>query len=229
MTVETNKFIRTDYVNHSCAIFEGFYESNLFNSDTMYYFNSDNVSSDREEGYLGKDEEYDVDFKAYSKEVCEIATDLLEEVATEYLSEDEQILKNFKLLNISSPHYYNFETDKLHIELDVNVHALENYCFTSNKDDFNNYLRDNFTSYDGFISFIDNNLTDFRFTYNTKGTDSVELNVMIEYYLLTRIYETTDLRTVKTRNQDDYHYHFRLIEEASSCLLNHLITVKVDN
>ena len=183
MTTKLQNNVKTvQYQNWSCKIFEGFYESNLFNSDTMYYFNQN--EEDMPEGKC-----YDiVNFEGFCVDVCKEVTNKL----WDNLYQDTNIIKDIRYVGMSSPQYYNYTTDKLNLDVDVDVEALEDYCFHDKMNDFNQYLKDNFTSYDGFWSFIDNNIIDFKSEYKTRkseGThiDSKELQVMIEYYLLDNI------------------------------------------
>ena len=165
------------YENWSCEIFEGFYESNLFNSDTEYYLND----------YLNDGEdikkEYEIkDFKGYCNEVSELYVDRL----CDNLDDVANVFNSYFIYHgLYSPQYYNFSTDKIQIEMDVNLDNLLQYI-EDNKTLFDNYLHENFTSYDGFWSFIDNNYTDFMNTYNS-GENDRELNVMIEFYLLNNV------------------------------------------
>ena len=58
------------YNNWSTKIFEGFYESNLYNSDTLYGI----TQADVEGGYLKDNQEYDIDnWEDFTKEVAESA------------------------------------------------------------------------------------------------------------------------------------------------------------
>ena len=144
------------YNNWSTDIFEGFYESNLWNSDSLYWIEE----SDRQEGYLNDNEEYDIDdFEAFTKEVSENAVYFLFEALDEH-----DVIKDMKFKDLYSPKYYNYETDSLIIDVDVDMRKLKKYCFTTKKEAFNQYLKDNFTSCDGFISYISNNIKDWSFS-----------------------------------------------------------------
>lgn len=162
------------YQNWSPVIFMGFYESILFNSDSEYYLNECLQDEDHPE-------QYEIDFETYTQEVSEYATELLKD----YIINDDNIVKNMKFISLYSPRYYNYDTDRLNIEMNINLNKLKAYI-KKNKTDFNLYLKDNFTSYDGFISFVENNYTCFKeqYTYDKNRC----LNVMIEYYILNQLY-----------------------------------------
>ena len=54
------------YNNWSCKIFEGFYESNLYNSDSLYWI----TKNDIDEGYLQKNQYYDIDnWEQFTKDI----------------------------------------------------------------------------------------------------------------------------------------------------------------
>lgn len=200
------------YNNWSTDIFEGFYESNLWNSDSLV----DIEYCDRQEGYLNDNQEYDIDdFKAFKKEVSENAVYFLFEALDEH-----NIIKDMKFKDLYSPRYYNYETDSLIIDVDVDMRRLKKYCFTTKKEAFNQYLKDNFTSYSGFVSYISNNIKDFKEDYNQPNNDR-EINVMIEFYLLTQINNSD------SEFDRDTNYHYRLYDSLNETIYNHLKTVEI--
>jgi hypothetical protein len=199
------------YNNWSYKIFEGFYESHLYNSDSLYYLEQ----SDKEEGYLQANESYDIDWESFTNSVAQQVTYNLYNALP-----NNDIIQEINFKALYSPRYYNYETDSLILELNLNLTRLKTYCFTTHKKDFNQYLKDNFTSYDGFISFIPNNLIDFKGLYSKNNTKLV--NTLIEYYLLSCIYESN--------NPDDFEgfdtsYHYSNYESANEELYFNLIKV----
>lgn len=164
------------YHQFSTALFEGFYESNLFNSDTEYNLNR----------YLNEDsenpKEYEIkDFSGFCRKIAERVPLLLESD----LNVDSDILSDFCLLEIDSPRFYNYRTDRLVLSVNADVELLKGYAYSSHPIEFESYLKENFTSYDGFISFIPNNLSDFLEWEETNQQSSID--VLIEFYLLSRI------------------------------------------
>ena len=164
------------YHQFSTALFEGFYESNLFNSDTEYNLNR----------YLNEDsenpKEYEIkDFSGFCRKIAERVPLLLESD----LNVDSDILSDFCLLEIDSPRFYNYRTDRLVLSVNVDVELLKGYAYSSHPIEFESYLKEHFTSYDGFISFVPNNLSDFLEWEETNQQSSID--VLIEFYLLSRI------------------------------------------
>ena len=202
------------YQNWSTAIFMGFYESPLYNSDTEYYLNE-----------MLQDEEhkstYEIDFDAYTKAVSEFATELLKD----YCINSDNIIKSMKFKNLYSPNYYNFDTDRLNSEIDLNLTKLKQFI-KANKSDFNLYLHENFTSYDGFMSFISNNYNDFMIQYLDDKNRCI--NVMLEYYILTCIYSDNWKGIHKqflNGEQFDTPYHTELFENNNEYQWNYAIKV----
>lgn len=198
------------YNNYSVKIFEGFYESRLYNSDSLYWI----TQTDKEEGYLKENQYYDIDnWEEFTKEVGANAVYELLSILP-----DNEVIQDMKLKDIYSPKYYNFETDSLIIDMKLNLTKLKKYCFNTYKKEFNQYLKDNFTSHDGFISYVSNNIDDFKTDYH-KPHNEREINVMIEYYLLSQIYESNS-----NRNFEGFEtvYHSRLYGYTMNIQYAHL-------
>lgn len=157
-----------NYINWNPAIFQGFYESNLYNSDMLY-----NISEDE-----GAEWDFvEGGFEEFQNAVGERCTRAL----WNYIKQDREIIKSMEFVKIHSPAYYNFETDKLEINVECDFMALESMA-RNNLDEFNTYLADNFTSYDGFTSFVPNNAREF---FNELDSDFERLsNVLLEWYIL---------------------------------------------
>ena len=192
-----------NFCNHSLELFEGFYESGLWNSDTII----NETSSDPEPpaGY-----EWDIDdFRAYCYEVGQKAADLIEDVTV--FQSDLPIISKIEYLGIISPRFYNFETDKLHLLVTVDYDNLKRYCYETRAEDFDRYLRDNFTSCDEFISFIPNNLKDFM----KEEEDERKDNVMLEYYIL------EEMKKYQNWDEPLDWYNEELWTYASNCFYEH--------
>lgn len=204
---------KIEYVNWSTRIFDGFYESTLYNSDTEYNLN--NILQDDE-----NKQEYEIDFEAYTEAVADFAVELLKD----YCINNDNIISKMTYKGLSSPRYYNFDTDKLVIDLEYNEKLLFEYIET-NKTDFNTYLHDNFTSYDGFWSFTDNNYNDFMQNFDDKKEQYT--NVMIEYYILRCIYNGywTDNRA----NYNETSYHYELYDNLLEYQMNYCKMNVTDN
>lgn len=159
------------YINWTCAIFPGFYESDLYNSDTLYNINYSQDEGDPELDF------YEGGFDEYCQSVAKQAAELL---ACD-LDQDQEIIKESRFVALHSPRFYNYETDKIECELDLDWPALLAWI-KKNLDSFDEYLKNNFTSRDGFWSFVPNNAKEF---FNDLDNDFDRLSqVIIEYYIL---------------------------------------------
>lgn len=166
--------MKINYINHSTFIFEGFYESGLFNSDSEYYL-SENLESPHE-------------IKDFDKFMNTVGKRIANEVYYDYFCEEDTAVTDLDFVGIDSPRFYNYSTDRIILDVEVDLKKLEDFCFKDNADDFNKYLEDNFTSYDGFHSFVKNNRLAFYLDYKNDESEKERcLNVMLEYYFIKRI------------------------------------------
>lgn len=207
------------YNNWSSNLFDGFYNSNL---EPNYYLLQDMAENDIAEGIIKEGQTYDItgdNYTQYEKDVASHAVDCLVEILP-----NRDIIKDMTFKELYSPQYYNYETDSLIIDMDLNLKALKTFCFKEHATDFNKYLKENFTSYDGFISFIDNNIRDFIDTYETSTCNDREINVMIEYYLLSCIYESFDSKDFE---YSETYYHNRLYDCVSQITLQYYDVVEL--
>lgn len=171
--------MKLKYINWSTAIFPGFYESELYNSDTLFNI-TENCKYDNE---IKEDEYYDfVDdgYEKFEKEVCDKAVDSLF-----YSLDDAPEITGMKFIALHSPRYYNFETDKVEIEIDCDWQHILDEARIKYRNTFDEYLRENFTSYDGFWSFVPNNAGEF---FVKLDEDFERLSqVVLEFYLLNHL------------------------------------------
>lgn len=192
------------YCNDNLGIFEGFYESALYNSDTEYYFNLD---SDGPECGLE-------DFDGFKNKVGEAATELLRPML-----ERDGFARDVRFAGISSPMYYNYTTDKLLVEMDIDFGALREWVLgsESRRDGFGKYLAENYTSRSGFLSFVSNTVDG----YFSESYDRYQ-DVLIDYYLLSRIGGS-----YKPDYEDvwESQYRLELIEMADGILWDYMVPI----
>jgi hypothetical protein len=169
MTVKT-----INYTNWSTEVFPGFYESELYNSDTIY-----NINEALDDGDPAMDFT-DNGFTEYCDDVARQAAEALADA----LDQDDKIIVASRFKKLHSPRFYNFETDKIEMDLDVDWEALVEWV-KSESYAFNEYLKSNFTSYDGFVSFVPNNTRDF---WDKFDSDADRLtDVLIEFYIINHL------------------------------------------
>ena len=152
----------------------GLYESTLYDSDTDYFL-AESIG-----GSCGDDVDYDFDaFKECAGQSC------VDSLEYELYSHD--VITDIEYLGMHSPKYYNYDTDRVLVDVDYNFIQLVKYCKHTNKDRFNQYLKDKYTSYDGYISFVENNVNDFFEKEWFNSHKNMAIQVMIEFYLVQEI------------------------------------------
>ena len=161
------------YENWACKVFPGFYESSLSSEGFLY-------GERCPEGYY-----LDVaDEDAYRQDVCREWVKRMEH----NWSDNPIGMKVMRYVRLWSPSCYNFSTDRITIEIEVNLNKLKDYCWKERAEDFDNYLHKHWSSRDGFCSFIPNRLSAFKETYRMDKSERSELvDIMIEWYLLEHI------------------------------------------
>ena len=189
-------------MNNDSRIFCGLYESVLYNSDTDYYL------AQTLGGSLG--DEVDYDFNEFTKVAGEACVNSLED---ELYSHD--VITNMDYVGMSSPRYYNYETDKVLIDVDYNFISLVKYCRHTNRDKFNQYLKNNYTSYDGFISFVENSINSFFTKDWFNSHKNMAVQVMIEFYLTSEIDLDAHLQNMYEACQDWLICHAELKQAES--------------
>jgi hypothetical protein len=141
------------------------------------------------------------------KDICEAYTSAL----AEHLAEHD-LAHNVTMESMTSPSYYNFSTDRLFIEADINLDRI-NELLKASVDHFAKYLADNFTSYDGFWSFIDNTPALFYEHLQELKPEYISVALRFCLELLHNRYETLD-----------YTLSIAAIEDI--CLSNYLESIQ---
>ena len=133
------------------------------------------------EGYLNVDSVESIDISEIfdiNMYMQDMSNEIIDIVNTYFSSEN--IPLTLEYVNTYSPKYYNFDTDNIV----VNIEFCKDYF---NKliqnDDFKQYVNTNYSSSEGFISFIDVN------TYNWTFQDN-QLSIILDYLLQDNLLET---------------------------------------
>ena len=127
-------------------VFNGFYNT-LFEDlidnavdNQIEYYNEQNVTE------LSYDD-FNFDFASIQNEICKDAVSKIEEKLNEI---GINCTINFQTL--VSPKYYNFSNDSINIEINFKKFSQVIETLEQNYDLFTQYIKDNYTSRDGFIS-----------------------------------------------------------------------------
>lgn len=113
--------------------------------------------------FYGEDEYYQlpegiyfedmVDWDLYHDTIARKMCDFVEEELRPFVSE-------ITFERIASPKYYNFENDAIYIDVQFDVAAIQRYLYANNNE-FDEYLKERYTSRDGFISYFSNSCTEW--------------------------------------------------------------------
>jgi hypothetical protein len=124
-------------------VFTGFYES-LFDLDT------DNFCEEHDCSYDDLEIDYNGYMIAVSKSLCiEVGRQMSDFIGT------------IKFESLESPKYYNYSNDSINVLIGPIKENISNYIY-EHKDEFCKYLRDNYTSCDGFVSSHSNSFDEWE-------------------------------------------------------------------
>ena len=146
--------------------FPGFYESDLKNCDTAYWALKEELEYyQREYAYDNPDEqaiyaqltEDDIDFddNRYEEDVRNAWVEAFRDRLPEFVLSLENV-------EMTSPRYYNFDTDRLWADVELRDDWMDivREFMVENADWLRDRIKDDWTSYDGFDSYMSNNFDD---------------------------------------------------------------------
>lgn len=177
-------------------VFPGFYGT-IFNSECAEENELEYINQEREAKGLEPIswDDCEFDYKDYRDRLSKACVDAIESELKSL-----SLISEIKFQSLVSPKYYNFANDSINIEIDVNIKKLQKYI-SENKNALSEYINENYTSYDGFMSSYSNDIDVWsedteRFTnwdtnehYLGSVLDFVCKNEGIDYY---RLYEGCD-------------------------------------
>ena len=145
--------------NIQLPFFPGFYESDLMNSDTPYWAIKDELE------YYQRDcdtpckelteDDLDFNYADYERDVRDAWVDGFRDRLPEFVLSLENV-------EMTSPRYYNFDTDRLWADVELRDDWMDSVreFMVENADWLRERIKDEWTSYDGFMSFMSNNFDD---------------------------------------------------------------------
>lgn len=167
-------------------LFSGFYNT-IWELDTEYVTDSNGTIIDFDR--------MDIDHQAWEKACCE-------HIIQQLNSELSDFSLKMRFQSISSPNYYNFSNDSCNVILDIDEQAVSKYIY-ENQSAFEDYIRENYTSYDGFWSGHSNKFEDWE--EDTKKFKNYSENNHCLGALLQFICEHENLSEMDFRDSfDDY-------------------------
>ena len=176
-------------INIQIPFFPGFYESDLMNSDTAYWAIKDELEYyQRDYCYDNPDEqaiyeqltEDDLDFR-YSDYEQDLAQAFLD---AWLLHAPEDIVESVGEFEIDSPRYYNFRNDELFADVTLKEgwQDVMRHFIALNYDWLKERVHEDWTSYDGFCSFMENDLDEWE-SHLFGEMDARYISTMIGYIM----------------------------------------------
>ena len=177
-------------------IFPGFY-------GTLYEPNEEMdiqyVNDEREE--QGKEpldfDDFEFDYKGYQLEICKSFTSVIEDLLF-----DKGLVASMVYQKVNSPREYNFANDNVDIQVTLtsdNITAIMK-AVKDNWGKWGEYLKEKYTSYDGFSSFYSNNTEDWNIRESLQ--DGHKLGAILQFLLLVDAGEEHDLDIYDDVTQD---------------------------
>lgn len=142
--------------------FPGFYESVLESSDSIYYETEEYINNIKENHpkFEGDTDDVEVDYKGYEREIAEVWV----RGYSSYMPKHIVVACEFDSIvpprNTGYGPDYRFGTDKVYINVTLEENWLDSLkaFIEENKEWFKNRILDDWSSYDGFTSFMSNDV-----------------------------------------------------------------------
>lgn len=189
----------------------GMYDSCL-SPDSVFNYE---FEKDENEGRDFDKEWESFDYGAYKAAVGKIAAKQTASIAAEHLNGKNGIKSVASNGKIISPKYYNFETDQLSIDVEMEEDFMDvlqsNFKKWEEKDgEVKKWVKDHYTSYDGFWSAIPNSLSEIA----SDIADGRDIDRLIGVYVCLCLVDAGYFKEDK-RNESEYEKnHLSLIEEV---------------
>ena len=168
-------------INIELPFFPGFYESDLENGDTPYWAIKEELE------YYQRDcdtpckelTEADLDFnyEQYEEDVRNAWVDGFRENVPEFVLSIENV-------TMWSPRYYNFNHDRLYADVELADNWMDEmrHFIALNYDWLKERIHEDWTSYDGFCSFMSNDVDEWP-SYLFEEQDDRYISTMIGYMM----------------------------------------------
>jgi len=170
-------------------IFQGFYGT-LFESDHLEEQAIENLNEDRAENKLKPVEWDDVEFD-YQDYMHHASLECCGAIERQLQYIDKSIVIEFQ--KIVSPREYNFTNDSIDIEVTIDNYNIILKYVEDNKEAFNAYIKECYTSYDGFTSFVTNNPVEWLNEFKTGVKEEHKLGSLLNFILINEEYDSSQL------------------------------------
>lgn len=201
----------TQKINTYLPIFSGFYNTIWnFQEENVIY----NINDNREvEGDINF-EHLEIDYVKYENDVAKQLCEVIKDKLSDYI-------ENIEFQKIYSPKTYNFSTDSIDVSIIPNIENIKKFIY-AHKNEFNQYLKNKYTSYDGFISHYDNSFEaweDDTQSFNDLNINSHALGSILDFIAHISELEEVNIYEYVMENiyYDNYVENYELLENALIC------------
>ena len=205
------------------SIHPGFYESwiNPMNNGLEDYYIENAIEEDYYEVFQHKKgDHYNVeyDFQEYTKEVSSRINDLFLNKINEIVANiqfEPKIKKLFTKVSeeLDSPREYNFSTDRAFIKAEVsknNLIKVIQWIYENYYDELKIAIKEDFTNYDGFLSFYPNDI-DMWMNKDITELDHNELSTIFDILIDDGEDLTDDM--IEISNEVFYEMNLKVVKE----------------
>lgn len=168
-------------VNIELPFFPGFYESDLENSDTPYWAIKEELEYYQNECDTPckelTEDDLDFNYEQYREDVRNAWVDAWKDHAPE-------IVLSVEGVTMTSPRYYNFDTDRVYADVELREDWMDEmrHFIALNYDWLQERIHKDWTSYDGFCSFMSNDVDEWP-SYLFEEQDTRYISTMIGYMM----------------------------------------------
>lgn len=165
-------------------LFTGYYGS-ILNSDSAEESELEEINQDREEEDYLKWKDIDWNYKEFNDRLSKAIVDYVEEQMKEVFNAPLSL----KFKELVSPKYYNFANDRIFVEMeyreDLLTEMIAELQKEDNKDEFEQFLIDNYKSRSGFTSFYSHDYNEWIFEYLNPNHEKFEhcFGAVIDFHL----------------------------------------------
>lgn len=209
MTTQNKELIET-----FLPCFPGFY-------NTIYQFNDENIlyciNNDRQNANLSpvSCDSMKIDYKQYENDVVKALCDIIAQELNEFV-------ELIELQSIYNPKEYNFKNDSGNVVIVPKNEKIKDFIY-KNKESFERYLKNNYTSYDGFMSHYENGFESWE--TDTKEFSDFSVNKHYLGAILEFIAQKLELNNEKLYyslmdiiSEFDYIENMESLENNPSCV-----------
>lgn len=136
-------------------IFSGYYSNDYWNTDNQENDELQTINQEREaKGWKEVTwNDLKFDYQQHQEELSKAITTAVEELMEDYI-------ESITFQKLVSPKFYNFTNDSISVEIVPRVEVISTYL-KDNAENFEKYLKEKYTSRDGFTSSYPNNTKEY--------------------------------------------------------------------